>query len=240
VTSIVAGGSQGYAGGGGDRDENSLGDVTAGTTFTIAPDGACTGASCTASVGGSHPVAGSDGGQTGTATPSVGAAAVGHILISPDSTSIAAGGAQTYTAEAIDASGNALGDVTDSTNFTITDGSCSGNVCTSTVAGAHTVIGTSAANSDSADLPVLPAPPRPPPRPPRAPRRRPPGPPPPGAGPVRRPPRGPARAHHPPRPPPRAPPPPPPPPPASTATTPSAPAPPTRPAAPLFGSPPPA
>src|SRR5262249_28064531 len=157
VTSIVAGGSQGYAGGGGDRDENSLGDVTAGTTFTIAPDGACTGASCTASVGGSHPVAGSDGGQTGTATPSVGAAAVGHILISPDPTSIAAGGAQTYTAEAIDASGNALGDVTDSTNFTITDGSCSGNVCTSTVAGAHTVIGTSGANSDSADLAVLPA-----------------------------------------------------------------------------------
>src|SRR5207247_3716903 len=106
---------------------NSLGSVTANTTFTIAPDGSCTGATCTASVGGAHTVTGTDAGKTGTATLTVDATSVDHIVISPASASITAGGSQAYTAQAFDAANNSLGDVTSSTTFTIVpDGSCSG------------------------------------------------------------------------------------------------------------------
>ncbi|MFL5927125.1 MAG: beta strand repeat-containing protein, partial [Gaiellaceae bacterium] len=158
VASIVAGGSRVYAAEGRDQYENSLGNVTAKTSFAIAPDGSCSGATCTASVGGSHTVTGSDAGKSGTARLDVDAASVDHIVISPASTSIAAGGAQTYTAEAFDAADDPLGDVTGSTTFTVSpDGSCSGNVCTATVAGAHTVTGSSGANSSAADLAVAPA-----------------------------------------------------------------------------------
>ena len=42
---IASGGSQAYTAEGLDAFDNSLGDVTATTTFTIAPNGSCTGAS---------------------------------------------------------------------------------------------------------------------------------------------------------------------------------------------------
>jgi hypothetical protein len=45
--------------------------VTASTTFSIAPNGSCTGATCTANVGGSHTVTGNDAGKTSTASLSV-------------------------------------------------------------------------------------------------------------------------------------------------------------------------
>ena len=85
---IIAGGSQTYTAQGFDQYDNSLGDVTARTTFTIAPDGSCTGASCTATVGGPHTVTGTDTGKTGTATLTIDAAAVDHIVISPASATI--------------------------------------------------------------------------------------------------------------------------------------------------------
>src|SRR5213076_541116 len=47
-----------------------------------------------------------------------------HIVISPATASITAGGSRTYTAQAFDASNNSLGDVTGSTTFSIApDGS---------------------------------------------------------------------------------------------------------------------
>jgi hypothetical protein len=45
--------------------------VTATTTFTIAPNGSCTGNVCTASVAGAHTVTGTKSGKTGTASLSV-------------------------------------------------------------------------------------------------------------------------------------------------------------------------
>jgi hypothetical protein len=65
---ISAGGSQAYTAEGFDASNNSLGDVTASTTFSIVPDGSCTGATCTASVAGPHTVTGNDGGRTSTAS----------------------------------------------------------------------------------------------------------------------------------------------------------------------------
>ncbi|MFL5926676.1 MAG: carbohydrate binding domain-containing protein, partial [Gaiellaceae bacterium] len=152
--SIGSGGAKAYTAQGRDRFENSLGDVTAATTFTITPDGSCTGASCTASVSGPHTVTGSDGGKTGTATLSV-TSAVDHILISPGSATIVAGGSQAFTAQAFDAANNSLGDVTASTTFTIApDGACTGATCTASVAGPHTVTGTNAGKTNTAALGV--------------------------------------------------------------------------------------
>ena len=45
---IAAGGSQAYTAEGRDQYDNSLGDVTSTTTFSIAPNGSCTVATCTA------------------------------------------------------------------------------------------------------------------------------------------------------------------------------------------------
>src|SRR5204862_968254 len=101
---IAAGGSQAYTAQGRDQYENSLGDVTGSTTFTISPNGSCTGASCTASSSGAHTVTGSDGGKTGTASLQVSGGTLDHIVISPSSASITAGGSQAYTAQGFDAS----------------------------------------------------------------------------------------------------------------------------------------
>src|SRR5205823_1583215 len=152
--SISSGGSQAYTAQGRDQYDNSLGDVTAATTFTIAPNGSCTGATCTASTAGAHTITGTDAAKTGTATLTVNVP-LDHIVISPAAATISAGGSQTYTAQAFDAFNNSLGDVTGSTTFTISpDGSCTGATCTATVAGAHTVTGSDAGKTSNATLTV--------------------------------------------------------------------------------------
>jgi hypothetical protein len=152
---ITAGGSQAYTAEGRDQYENSLGDVTATTSFTIAPNGSCSGATCTASVAGAHTVTGTKAGKTGTASLSVNAAALDHLVLAPASATIASGGSQAYTAEGRDAFDNSLGDVTASTTFSIApNGSCSGATCTASVAGAHTVTGTKAGKTGTAFLNV--------------------------------------------------------------------------------------
>src|SRR6185369_2843980 len=76
---------------------------------------------------------------TQTATVSFTAGALSRIQISPATATITAGGSLTFTATGYDAAGNSIGDVTGSTTFTISpNGSCSGAVCTATVAGEHT------------------------------------------------------------------------------------------------------
>ena len=71
------------------------------------------------------------------------AAAVDHITISPSSSTITAGGSQSYTVAAFDVSNNSFGDVTASSTFAISpNGSCTGSGCTANVSGAHTVTAT--------------------------------------------------------------------------------------------------
>jgi hypothetical protein len=153
---IASGGSQAYTAEGRDQYDNSLGDVTASTIFSIAPDGSCSGATCTASVAGAHTVTGNDGGKTGTAFLQVNVGGVlDHIVISPSSATISAGGSQAYTAEGFDASNNSLGDVTAFTTFSISpNGSCTGTTCTATVGGPHTVTGNDGGKTSSASLQV--------------------------------------------------------------------------------------
>jgi parallel beta-helix repeat protein len=152
---IPSGGSQAYTAEGRDQYDNSLGDVTATTTFSISPNGSCTGATCTASVAGPHTVTGTKSGKTGTASLQVGAGGLDHIVISPSSATISAGGSQAYTAEGFDASNNSLGDVTAFTTFSISpNGSCTGASCTATVGGPHTVTGNDAGKTSIASLQV--------------------------------------------------------------------------------------
>jgi hypothetical protein len=68
---IAAGGTQAYSAQAFDPFNTSLGDVTASTTFSIAPDGSCTGANCTASVAGPHTVTGSYANKAATVSLTV-------------------------------------------------------------------------------------------------------------------------------------------------------------------------
>ncbi|MFN2614678.1 MAG: beta strand repeat-containing protein, partial [Actinomycetota bacterium] len=77
----AAGVAQPYTAQGFDTYGNSRGDVTAGTTWSIAPNGSCSGASCSATVAGAHTVTGNDGGFTNTATLTVTAAAATVVRV---------------------------------------------------------------------------------------------------------------------------------------------------------------
>ena len=140
---IVAGGSQAYTATAYDADGNSVGDVTATTTFTISDGGTCTGASCTSTMAGDHTVTGTSTDMTGTALLTVSAGSLDHLVLSPDPSVVAAGVPQAYTSGGVDAYGNDVGDMTALTAFAISpDGSCAGASCTATHAGPHTVTGT--------------------------------------------------------------------------------------------------
>ena len=152
---IAAGGTRTYTAQGFDAANNSLGDVTSNTTFSITPNGSCTGNACTATAAGAHTVTGTDAGKTSTSSLSVNAGPLDHLALSPASATISPGGSQTYTAQGRDQYNNALGDLTGSTTFTISpNGSCSAATCTASTAGAHTVTGTSAGKTGTASLQV--------------------------------------------------------------------------------------
>lgn len=78
-----------------------------------------------------------------------------HIAISPSTATIAAGGSQPFTTQALDALGNNRGDVTAGTTFTIApNGSCTGATCTATIGGPHTVTATYNGKAAAATLNV--------------------------------------------------------------------------------------
>ncbi len=80
-------------------------------------------------------------------------------MITPSSSTVAAGVSQSYTVEAFDAFNNSLGDVTGGTSFGITpDGTCAGASCSASVIGAHTVTATYAGKTDTSTLTVVAAP----------------------------------------------------------------------------------
>ncbi|MGE3473787.1 MAG: PxKF domain-containing protein [Vicinamibacterales bacterium] len=63
-SSIASGATQTYTLTGFDAFDNSLGDVTSTATFAIAPDGSCTGSTCTATTPGVHTVTATAGVRT--------------------------------------------------------------------------------------------------------------------------------------------------------------------------------
>src|SRR5205814_3987467 len=78
-STINSGGSQAYTAQGRDQYDNSLGDVTSSTTFSISPNGSCAGSTCMASATGPHTVTGTNGGKTGTASLQVNASGLDQI-----------------------------------------------------------------------------------------------------------------------------------------------------------------
>ena len=71
---MAVGGSQFYTAEAFDVANNSRGDVTAATTFTITAPGSCTGSTCTATSPGTRTVTGTHAGKSGQATLTVGTA----------------------------------------------------------------------------------------------------------------------------------------------------------------------
>ena len=155
TASIAAGGSQSYTADGRDSFENSLGAQT-GVTYTITPNGSCTAASCTATVIGAHTVTGTKGTATGTASLTVNAGPLHHLVLSPATATISEGGNQAYTAQGRDQFENSLGDVTGTTTFSIApNGSCTLATCGASSAGPHTVTGTNGTATGTASLSVI-------------------------------------------------------------------------------------
>ena len=155
---IAAGTTTTYSAEGFDQYGNSRGDVTSNTTFTITTGGTCTGTGCGSSTADTYTVTGTVNGTSisaGATLVVVANTGVSSIAISPKAATIAAGGSQPYTATSLDQYGNPIGDVTADTVFTIAGGgSCTGAVCTSTVATTHNVTGIYLGMTDTAVLTV--------------------------------------------------------------------------------------
>ncbi len=147
-----------------DAFGNSIGDVTASTAFTITPasGGGFTGNVVTPTIAGSWSVAGARGGLSDTARITVTSGAPYTLTLAPATVVVSAGTAIAYTAVATDAFGNAAGDVTASTVFTITPASGGvfvGNIVTPTIAGVWLVTGINSSASNTATVRVNPGPP---------------------------------------------------------------------------------
>jgi len=162
--SITAGDNITYTAEAFDQSNNSLGDVTVNTTFTIDPvaSGIWTQNVYTSEKAGTWTVTGNYTGKSDNATLTINLGPLEHIIILPDSASITAGDNITYTAEAFDQSNNSLGNVTANTTFTIdpaATGNWTQNVYASEKAGTWTVTGNYTGKSDNATLTVNPGPP---------------------------------------------------------------------------------
>jgi hypothetical protein len=137
-------------------------DVTAETVFSIVESGhggSWDGNVYTSHTAGEWTVRGSYYGYTDDAYLTVEVGELSDIVISPGTATIEAGEVQTYTAEAFDAYGNSLGDVTAETAFSIVEsghgGSWDGNVYTSHTVGEWTVRGSYEGHTDDAHLSVV-------------------------------------------------------------------------------------
>jgi hypothetical protein len=153
--SIAPGGSEPYHAEGFDPKGLDLGDVTSTTTFSIVPAGSCIGAICTPTIPGAYTVTGVNGLARGTASLTVITAIPDHLVLSPAEAWIAPDGSTTFSAEAYDAAGDDLGNVTASTTFSIDGTTCNGATCASSIGGAHTITGTDGSASGTAALTVV-------------------------------------------------------------------------------------
>jgi uncharacterized repeat protein (TIGR01451 family) len=143
TSQVVAGSRQAYTAHGFDAYGNSRGDETVATTFTIEPDGSCSGAVCTATTAGPHTVTGTQGAVSDAATLEVVPGETAYLRLDPERVTVGVDESQAFTAHGSDSYGNSTGDVTGATTFSISpSGSCSGASCAAAEAGQHTVTGT--------------------------------------------------------------------------------------------------
>ena len=130
--------------------------TVAASAYTVSSDTGITATSPAESAGTVDVTITTDGGTSATgAADQFTFAVVDHIVLSPGSASIVAGGSQSYTVQAYDSANNSLGDVTSASSYGISpDGSCTGASCTATVSGAHTVTATYSSKTASSSLSV--------------------------------------------------------------------------------------
>jgi len=142
---VTAGAAQSYSAQGFDQNGVSMGDVTGSTTFSIAPNGSCTGSSCTATTAdagtGHHTVTGNNSGKTATASLTVSPAGASTLSLTGFPSPTGAGMAQSLTVTARDGFGNTATGYRGTVHFTSTDGQAvlpANYAYTATDAGSHT------------------------------------------------------------------------------------------------------
>ena len=159
---IYAGASQSYTTEGYDVFGNDLGNATSASTFTIAPSGSCTGASCTATIVGTYTVTATATvtGKSSTASLGVLPGQIASITLTASSAWVPAGGSVLYSVTGADQYGNSLGDISAATALSITpaDGYCNQatHLCGGTVASMHTVTATVGVLTATATLQITP------------------------------------------------------------------------------------
>jgi hypothetical protein len=131
-------------------------------TFTTDDAGTHTfsgGATLTDAVDATDTITATSGARQASASVSVSAGALDHLVVTGDSQEVGTGDPVTFSATADDVYGNPISDVTSATTFTIDGAPCSDNVCSSSTPGQHTVVGTDGAATGSttfiADAPVV-------------------------------------------------------------------------------------
>ncbi len=144
-----------------DSYDNSLGDVTTESTFTISEgaSGSFTDNVYNPDNAGEWTIEANYNGLTDTTGLTVSPGTADYIIVTPDNTTISADDTQTFHAEAYDSHGNDIDEVTDDTTFSISmgaGGSFTDNVYTAEVSGEWTVTGEYGELSDSVSLDVDP------------------------------------------------------------------------------------
>lgn len=125
TVSVPVGVSQGFGAEGFDAYGNSTGDVTAATTFSIAPDGTCVSAACIATSSGVHTITVTTAGITATAVMTVEAGAASHFVFDPIDPVIA-GSTVNIDVYAFDQFGNAATSFASTVSLTGTLGTTTG------------------------------------------------------------------------------------------------------------------
>src|SRR5207249_10442863 len=109
---------------------DDLGDVTDEATLTIAPNGTCSGSTCTSQRPGRHTISAKLGGAGGSAAVRFVPGAADRLNVTPTDPEISAGDKVAFAVRAFDRFSNALGDVTGRSAFAIgPDGTCAGRSC---------------------------------------------------------------------------------------------------------------
>jgi outer membrane protein assembly factor BamB len=131
---IAAGVPVGYYVYSADVYGNRIADVSGSAQFTITSPGACNRSSCSSTKTGSYVVTVTYSGLTITASLTIVPDFPTTLVVSPAAATAAAGSGQAYTDVGYDEYGNSFGDETSASTFSVQNGTCTGNVCTSTSA----------------------------------------------------------------------------------------------------------
>ena len=115
-----------------DAAGTDLGDVTAGTAFSIRPDGSCSAGRCTAADSGPHTVSVAHARAAAAAILDVDASAlVTGLVVEPADATVSVAAEQAYRVRALGADGADLGDVTDRAVLAVWEpGRCAAARCT--------------------------------------------------------------------------------------------------------------